>query len=689
MKIGLKFKLLLMFFLFISIPMTLLGLISYHMSAEALQQDVDQELTQTTGQTAQRIEAELDSVMKSLQIASLSTALINPLANGNFSTVDAAVFLTSIKKTNGDAVEMVMLVDATGKVLTSTGAGASNANLGDQDYFQKALKGIPAVSQISVSEDTGKHVLMISTPVRDSEHVVGVLIAGIDFNRMTQYAAQIKVGNSGYAYMLDRDGLLIYHPVAEKILKENLSDNKNADFKALVGKMKGGKSGKGFATYDGVYKYVVFQPVRNWVLAVTVNYSDYMSTARSIRTSTILLTVISILVALALAYLMSSFSIINPIRKLRSLMEQAGHGDLTVRSRLKNRDELGDLGISFNYMIQQQSEIVRKVRGGSLELAAASEETAASASQINTSSQQISENVSDVAGGAQQQSSSIMDVSRVLSQLSERVQLAQSKAASTGENADFALETARRGRDSVDSTVRAMDTINESTRETADVLNLLNELSGRVGGIITTINSIAGQTNLLALNAAIEAARAGEHGKSFSVVADQIRKLSEESNNEAKSISDLVREMVAEIEKAVASIEDGRNAVENGVRVVNETDETFIGIINAVEQIVANIGEITAITDDEVAHSHEMTGLIGTIAQTTQTTSANAQEVLAEVEEQTSTIESISAGAEQISAMAGNLDQLVKAFKIHINDDNISQEPIEPEAVNQEPAGQE
>lgn len=82
MKMGLKIRLILMFFLFISIPMTLLGLISYRMSATALQKDIDQQLTQTTGQTVQRIEAELNSVLNSLQIASLSNALINPLVNG-------------------------------------------------------------------------------------------------------------------------------------------------------------------------------------------------------------------------------------------------------------------------------------------------------------------------------------------------------------------------------------------------------------------------------------------------------------------------------------------------------------------------------------------------------------------------------------------------------------------------------
>lgn len=464
---------------------------------------------------------------------------------------------------------------------------------------------------------------------------------------------------------MDRNGLLLYHPVTEKVLKENLSDTKSADFKVLVGKMKSGQPGKGFGTYDGNYKYVVYQPVRNWILAVTVNYSDYMSTASGIRTSTVLLTVISIIVALVLSYLMSNLSIVRPIRKLCSLMEQAGHGDLTVRSKLRNKDEIGDLSSSFNYMIEQQSEIVRKVRGGSMELAAASEETAASASQINSSSLQISANIGDVAKGAQHQSSSIQDASQVLSLLSQRVQLAQSKAVSTAENASFTLETAQRGRGRVDSTVKAMDTIYGSTKETAEVLNVLNELSGRVGGIVTTINSIAGQTNLLALNAAIEAARAGEHGKSFSVVADQIRKLSEESNQEAKNISGLVNDMIVEIEKAVGSIENGQAAVENGVKVVNETDETFIGIINAVDQIVANIDEITSITDDEVASSQEVISIIDKISETTQTTSANAQEVLAEVEEQTSTIESISAGAEQISAMSSNLDQLVKAFKIH------------------------
>ena len=163
--------------------------------------------------------------------------------------------------------------------------------------------------------------------------------------------------------------------------------------------------------------------------------------------------------------------------------------------------------------------------------------------------------------------------------------------------------TAQMGRSKVKETVEAMEVINRSTGDTADILGVLNNLSKRIGGIIHTINEIAEQTNLLALNAAIEAARAGEHGRGFTVVAEEVRKLSIQSNQGASQIADMVKEMVSQTEKAVKSMEYGKQAVDNGVKITDETDETFKDIIDAVEQIVTNIEEITDITKDEIGRA--------------------------------------------------------------------------------------
>ncbi|WP_456008352.1 methyl-accepting chemotaxis protein, partial [Clostridium butyricum] len=169
------------------------------------------------------------------------------------------------------------------------------------------------------------------------------------------------------------------------------------------------------------------------------------------------------------------------------------------------------------------------------------------------------------------------------------VQLAQNRAQSTNSNAINSKKIAHLGRGKVEETVRAMNSINIESNDTFNALKHVNELSVEVSGIVTTINAIAEQTNLLALNAAIEAARAGEHGKGFSIVAEEVRELSEETNNKAKEIAGLVSEMVKQIENAVKAMERANSEVENGVEVVSETDKAFLDIIDSIEDIAKHV----------------------------------------------------------------------------------------------------
>jgi methyl-accepting chemotaxis protein len=226
------------------------------------------------------------------------------------------------------------------------------------------------------------------------------------------------------------------------------------------------------------------------------------------------------------------------------------------------------------------------------------------------------------------------------------------------------MHAADQGRRKVEETVEAIENISKASAETEDRLKILDELSKKVSGIISTINNISSQTNLLALNAAIEAARAGEHGKGFTVVAEEVRKLSEQTNVGANEISSLVNEMVVEIGKAVESMDSGKNAVENGVIIANDTDKSFISIITAVEQISKDIQQIVDVTKDEVASSDKIINLINTVATITEATAASSQEVAAAAEEQNTTIENVAASAEETSAMAVSLNNLVEKFII-------------------------
>ena len=215
--------------------------------------------------------------------------------------------------------------------------------------------------------------------------MIGAVVATVDFDNISKFAAKIKIGENGYAYIIDKTGLVLYHPKNDKILKENFSNNPNPEFKALIEKMKSGQSGFGYYNYDGVYKYSRFIQTDKWILVVTANYDEYMSPAKKIKEITVLIAAISLLIALSLAYLISDRNIVKPIKNLEDLMTKAGNGDLSVRSKINTGDEIQILGDYFNHMMENQSGIITYIRRGSHELTNASEELSASIEEMSAS----------------------------------------------------------------------------------------------------------------------------------------------------------------------------------------------------------------------------------------------------------------------------------------------------------------
>ncbi|MCT4595548.1 MAG: methyl-accepting chemotaxis protein [Anaeromicrobium sp.] len=664
MKMSLKTKLISMFFIFISVPLIILGIISSNMASNSMEHLTEEELRQITEDASKAINQSIYSVDKYVQVLSHNKDFANIAIENIEDDFKVFQYLKTLQEENSEEIEKIIITDKFGKGVISSDDKNYNVDLSNRSYVQSALKGSKYISEVIISKVSKNPIIGIAYPLKINDEIVGTITGTIKFENVSKHVSHIKVGQKGYAYMIDKNGLFVYHPEKEKVLEENIKDRANDQLNKLIERMELGKEGEGYYEYEGERKFVRFTPSNKWIVAVTADYDEYMAVATTIKRNTFVITVVSLIMAMFLAYSITTRNIINPIKKLEELMINAGNGDLTVKSNITTKDEIQTLGECFNEMIEHQSNVISHVRKGAEDLASASQEVSASTEEVSVSTEEITSNIQEVAANAEEQNNTIIETSEVLVQLSSLIQIAQIKATKAKDNSRYSKIAAEKGRNNVEKTVEAIENINKVSTETAHILKELNELSNKVSGIIETINKISDQTNLLALNAAIEAARAGEHGKGFTVVADEVRKLSEQTSVEANEIGSLVNQMVTQINAAVRSMNSSKRVVQKGVIVANETDESFVSIINAVEQIVNDIEQIVNVTKDEVASSDQIINLIDAVATITETTATNSEEVAKSTEEQSSVIENLAASAEETSAMANSLNDLVVKFKI-------------------------
>ena len=216
----------------------------------------------------------------------------------------------------------------------------------------------------------------------------------------------------------------------------------------------------------------------------------------------------------------------------------------------------------------------------------------------------------------------------------------------------------------IDGAVEQMKLIHDSVLQSASVITELGDESDRIGKIVDTISSIAGQTNLLALNAAIEAARAGEHGRGFAVVADEVRKLAEQSSESAGEIAGLITSIQDKSQKAVSVMQEGVSRVEAGTKVVQSSGASF----NEIAEMVRKVAEESEKMNNIVNSLNENTKTIGEAIQSisgkSSSVSAEAESVSAATEELTATMSEIESASGVLSEMAQDMQRAVANFKM-------------------------
>ena len=364
-----------------------------------------------------------------------------------------------------------------------------------------------------------------------------------------------------------------------------------------------------------------------------------------------------------LLYMMRHVS--KPLAKMTASAVTIASGDLTVENLMvKGKDEIAALASAFNDMTKGLREVIDHVVKGAGTIAASSEELFASSEQSASASEEVAKTITDIAKGASEQA---QDTELANASVKEVGELLQENSTNISEVLRHAEEIERRkdeGYRILKSLVEQSAINEKATVQVHQIIRQNNDSAEKIEHASGMIQNIADQTNLLALNAAIEAARAGEAGRGFSVVAEEIRKLAEQSNSFTKEIKDIIIELKDNSFSAVQTTEEMIHLVKDQVKSVDETEEKFRLIANAITETKNSMEKLLLSSEALDANKDEIQGLMDNLSAIAEENAAGAEEASASIEEQTATVEEIANSTEGLAKVSMELLTLVERFKI-------------------------
>jgi methyl-accepting chemotaxis protein len=389
---------------------------------------------------------------------------------------------------------------------------------------------------------------------------------------------------------------------------------------------------------------------------------------RSVSTAsalTVLLFLLSLVVG-ALAATIITRGITKPVRMVVDRVNEiAGSaGDLTATVAVASDDEIGDLAKAFNGMISGLRGMVAKIHGNSESVSASSQQLSSAAQQTNASVQQVSSAIQQLSKGAQTQAQRVEETNRALEQLNVSVSQTAQSAQQAASTSSQATQSAQRGVEKVKDAVETMNRIDNSTTHSAQAVAKLGRRSEQMAEIVDVITNVAEQTNLLALNAAIEAARAGEAGSGFAVVAEEVRKLAENSAKSATQIGKLIKETIGETESAVKNMEVTSNEVVSGKEIIAQVGTGLDEILQGSQNVATMLQQISVATQQMSEGAKQVAKSGEDIATIAEQASASTQQASASTQEMVATMQEMASSAESLAQMGINLNKLVAQFKV-------------------------
>jgi methyl-accepting chemotaxis protein len=659
------------------LPVTAVGIFSYEQTAGAIREQLHERLDEQVLMEEQYIDAVFSVAQENL-VASAGVADEVFYSNGNPSISNGNMILgedyvvngnneivDNVKRQTGSEVSIFQVRDGYATRISTTttnsdGSRALGSRVSDEVYNAVVTNGKIYTGRANV---LGEYYLAYYKAIKDtSGNTIGILSIGIPEEvyrlQIKKQMSGIVVGQTGYMYVIDSNGNVIIHPSVEG---DNLITN---DF---IKEMIANKDGRITYMWEGrekVMSYAYYSD-KDWIIVTGTYVDEFEAPVRAIRDGIVAAVLVFAILGAGAAILISR-SISGGIQKIvadfKQISDDALEGKINTRAETDVDIDFTAIPSGLNEILNSLSAVIGVVSKSANSVASTAEEMSASIEEMTAASTEISDTVNEIARGSQEQSSRAEDISRTMNDMTIGVQDIANNAQNAAEAAnaarDFIANVGQQSRD----LLAQMDAIQNATNTSSTVIKELESKSNQIGEIVDIITSIADQTNLLALNAAIEAARAGEHGRGFAVVADEVRKLAENSGTAASQIADLLTEIKDGTHEAVASMDNGTKTVSDGVVALSGTVEAVQKIVEESNRIAQMAESIAAAAQEQSASIEEVTATVDEVASISQESASGTEQTSAAVEQQNATMMEITRSSQELAQMATDMQEIVSKY---------------------------
>jgi len=545
---------------------------------KALTEDQVTEITRARG-------AQMGEVIETIKGYMKMIAARDQVRTGDLEQMGRA--LMSAKSYLSENIDSVYVAGKDGKSIDMDG---NYVDVGDREYFKAVVLGKDTffINKAVISRLTNRPVILMAHEILDpSGAKKGMVGAQIDLAQLSKIAVEMKVGETGFGWIVDRDLLFIAHPNEKYAMNLNMKDSAKDGFMGLdtMGELLSAQElgDGGYRRPDGVEFTVFFSRIPNspgWTLGLSLETKELNKTALDLIQNLIILVVIAVVLSAIVSFLVAR-SIVKPIDQVRKSVALVAQGilgqarmDTDYGKKIRNRgDEIGAMAVALNEMIEALIRIVGDIRMAS--------------GQVSTGSQELSSTAQGLSQGATEQAASVEELSASVEELASTI---KQNADNTSQADALAQRVAR------------------NAEQSGQAVSKTSVSMGEIASKISIIEEIARQTNLLALNAAIEAARAGEAGKGFAVVASEVRKLAERSQTAAQEINGLSKESVSVAQEAGTLLTGLVPDIKKVADLIQEITAASNEQSSGGEQIAKGITQMDMVVQQNASASEELAG---------------------------------------------------------------------------------